>query len=122
MYVARLRSKLEDSDGPPLFITEPRSGYRFTTDGGRRELSPAGRGGAGGRTEAFEAAAGECPVRFGLVAAGQPMALKAVAAGALSLQPGCAGARTDGFDGGGRRALATLARPKPPCCSARNMD
>jgi two-component system, OmpR family, KDP operon response regulator KdpE len=33
VYVARLRGKLEDSDGPPLFITEPRSGYRFTTDG-----------------------------------------------------------------------------------------
>jgi two-component system KDP operon response regulator KdpE len=32
VYVARLRAKLEDSGGPPLFITEPRSGYRFTTD------------------------------------------------------------------------------------------
>ena len=32
VYVARLRSKLEDPGGPPLFITEPRSGYRFTTD------------------------------------------------------------------------------------------
>jgi two-component system, OmpR family, KDP operon response regulator KdpE len=31
VYVARLRAKLEDGDGPPLFITEPRSGYRFTT-------------------------------------------------------------------------------------------
>ena len=31
VYVARLRSKLEDPDEPPLFITEPRSGYRFTT-------------------------------------------------------------------------------------------
>jgi two-component system KDP operon response regulator KdpE len=31
VYVARLRSKLEDPDGTPLFITEPRSGYRFTT-------------------------------------------------------------------------------------------
>lgn len=31
VYVARLRSKLEDPDGPALFITEPRSGYRFTT-------------------------------------------------------------------------------------------
>jgi len=30
VYVARLRAKLEDSDGPQLFITEPRSGYRFT--------------------------------------------------------------------------------------------
>jgi two-component system KDP operon response regulator KdpE len=30
VYVARLRSKLEDPVGPPLFITEPRSGYRFT--------------------------------------------------------------------------------------------
>jgi two-component system KDP operon response regulator KdpE len=32
VYVARLRSKLEDPEGPPLFITEPRSGYRFTTE------------------------------------------------------------------------------------------
>jgi len=32
VYVARLRSKLEDPGGPPLFITEPRSGYRFTTE------------------------------------------------------------------------------------------
>jgi two-component system KDP operon response regulator KdpE len=32
VYVARLRSKLEDPQGPPLFITEPRSGYRFTTE------------------------------------------------------------------------------------------
>jgi two-component system, OmpR family, KDP operon response regulator KdpE len=31
VYVARLRAKLEDDDGPPLVITEPRSGYRFTT-------------------------------------------------------------------------------------------
>ena len=30
VYVARLRAKLEEPDGPPLFITEPRSGYRFT--------------------------------------------------------------------------------------------
>ena len=29
VYVARLRAKLEDPDGPPLFVTEPRSGYRF---------------------------------------------------------------------------------------------
>jgi two-component system KDP operon response regulator KdpE len=29
VYVARLRAKLEDAAGPPLFITEPRSGYRF---------------------------------------------------------------------------------------------
>jgi two-component system, OmpR family, KDP operon response regulator KdpE len=29
VYLARLRAKLEDPDGPPLFITEPRSGYRF---------------------------------------------------------------------------------------------
>jgi len=34
VYVARLRAKLEDPHGPPLFITEPRSGYRFTTSGG----------------------------------------------------------------------------------------
>jgi two-component system KDP operon response regulator KdpE len=32
VYVARLRSKLEGPDEPPLFITEPRSGYRFATD------------------------------------------------------------------------------------------
>lgn len=30
VYVARLRAKLEGPDGPPLFITEPRVGYRFT--------------------------------------------------------------------------------------------
>jgi two-component system, OmpR family, KDP operon response regulator KdpE len=30
VYMARLRAKLEDSEGPSLFITEPRSGYRFT--------------------------------------------------------------------------------------------
>jgi two-component system, OmpR family, KDP operon response regulator KdpE len=29
VYMARLRSKLEDPDGPTLFVTEPRSGYRF---------------------------------------------------------------------------------------------
>jgi two-component system KDP operon response regulator KdpE len=32
VYVARLRSKLEEPGEPPLFITEPRSGYRFTTE------------------------------------------------------------------------------------------
>jgi DNA-binding response OmpR family regulator len=31
--MARLRAKLENPEGPPLFITEPRSGYRFA--GGR---------------------------------------------------------------------------------------
>jgi two-component system, OmpR family, KDP operon response regulator KdpE len=30
VYMARLRAKLEDPEGPALFITEPRSGYRFT--------------------------------------------------------------------------------------------
>ncbi len=30
VYMARLRAKLEDPGGPSLFITEPRSGYRFT--------------------------------------------------------------------------------------------
>jgi two-component system, OmpR family, KDP operon response regulator KdpE len=30
VYMARLRAKLEDPGAPPLFITEPRSGYRFT--------------------------------------------------------------------------------------------
>jgi two-component system KDP operon response regulator KdpE len=29
VYMARLRSKLEDPGGPSLFVTEPRSGYRF---------------------------------------------------------------------------------------------
>jgi len=29
VYVARLRAKLESPGGEPLFITEPRSGYRF---------------------------------------------------------------------------------------------
>ncbi len=29
VYMARLRSKLEDPTGPALFVTEPRLGYRF---------------------------------------------------------------------------------------------
>jgi two-component system KDP operon response regulator KdpE len=29
VYLRRLRTKLEPPDGPPLFITEPRRGYRF---------------------------------------------------------------------------------------------
>ena len=29
VYMARLRSKLEEPGGPALFVTEPRSGYRF---------------------------------------------------------------------------------------------
>jgi two-component system, OmpR family, KDP operon response regulator KdpE len=29
VYMARLRGKLERPGGPPLFVTEPRSGYRF---------------------------------------------------------------------------------------------
>ncbi len=29
VYVRRLRSKLEDADGPALIITEPRAGYRM---------------------------------------------------------------------------------------------
>jgi two-component system, OmpR family, KDP operon response regulator KdpE len=33
VYVARLRSKLEDEAAPELIITEPRAGYRFTTAG-----------------------------------------------------------------------------------------
>jgi two-component system, OmpR family, KDP operon response regulator KdpE len=32
VYMARLRAKLEGPDGPPLFVTEPRSGYRFVAD------------------------------------------------------------------------------------------
>ena len=31
VYVARLRAKLEGPNDAPLFITEPRSGYRFTS-------------------------------------------------------------------------------------------
>ena len=30
VYMARLRAKLENPSGPVLFLTEPRSGYRFT--------------------------------------------------------------------------------------------
>jgi len=29
VYVGRLRSKLEDPEGPPMIITEPRAGYRL---------------------------------------------------------------------------------------------
>ena len=29
VYVRRLRNKLEDPDGPPLIVNEPRAGYRF---------------------------------------------------------------------------------------------
>jgi len=29
VYVRRLRAKLEDEDGPPLIVTEPRAGYRM---------------------------------------------------------------------------------------------
>ena len=32
VYVRRLRAKLEDPDGPPLIVTEPRAGYRMTPD------------------------------------------------------------------------------------------
>ncbi|MBB5785494.1 response regulator [Jiangella mangrovi] len=32
VYVGRLRAKLEGDDGPELIVTEPRAGYRFTTD------------------------------------------------------------------------------------------
>ncbi|RIQ37391.1 response regulator transcription factor [Jiangella rhizosphaerae] len=34
VYVGRLRAKLEGPDGAELIVTEPRAGYRFTTDGG----------------------------------------------------------------------------------------
>lgn len=37
VYVARLRAKLEDPDSPPYFITEPRSGYRFSPVEARTE-------------------------------------------------------------------------------------
>jgi two-component system KDP operon response regulator KdpE len=33
VYVGRLRAKLEDPDGPPLIITEPRAGYRLVRPG-----------------------------------------------------------------------------------------
>ena len=33
VYMARLRAKLEGPGGSPLFVTEPRSGYRFVPDG-----------------------------------------------------------------------------------------
>jgi two-component system KDP operon response regulator KdpE len=29
VYIRRLRAKLEDPDGPPLIVTEPRAGYRL---------------------------------------------------------------------------------------------
>jgi two-component system KDP operon response regulator KdpE len=34
VYVRRLRAKLEDSDGPPLIVTEPRAGYRMVPPDG----------------------------------------------------------------------------------------
>jgi two-component system KDP operon response regulator KdpE len=33
VYVRRLRAKLEDPDGPPLILTEPRAGYRMVAGG-----------------------------------------------------------------------------------------
>jgi len=39
VYVRRLRAKLEDPEGPPLIVTEPRSGYRMAVPMDR----PAGR-------------------------------------------------------------------------------
>lgn len=36
VYVGRLRAKLEDDDGPPLILIEPRAGYRFTPRGANR--------------------------------------------------------------------------------------
>jgi two-component system KDP operon response regulator KdpE len=32
VYMARLRAKLESPDAAPMFITEPRSGYRLNLD------------------------------------------------------------------------------------------
>lgn len=32
VYIRRLRAKLENRDGPPLIITQPRAGYRFIPD------------------------------------------------------------------------------------------
>lgn len=32
VYVRRLRAKLEEPDGPPLIVTEPRAGYRLLPD------------------------------------------------------------------------------------------
>src|SRR5579871_3914522 len=34
VYVRRLRAKLEDADGPPLIVTEPRAGYRLVRGAG----------------------------------------------------------------------------------------
>jgi two-component system KDP operon response regulator KdpE len=34
VYVRRLRAKLEDPDGPPLIVTEPRAGYRMAARSG----------------------------------------------------------------------------------------
>jgi two-component system KDP operon response regulator KdpE len=31
VYVRRLRAKLENPDGPPLILTQPRAGYRIAT-------------------------------------------------------------------------------------------
>jgi two-component system, OmpR family, KDP operon response regulator KdpE len=44
VYVARLRAKLESPGGEPLFITEPRSGYRFALPSPNRVPLAASRG------------------------------------------------------------------------------
>jgi two-component system, OmpR family, KDP operon response regulator KdpE len=44
VYVARLRAKLESPGGEQLFITEPRSGYRFALPSGDRIPLAASRG------------------------------------------------------------------------------
>jgi two-component system KDP operon response regulator KdpE len=45
VYVRRLRSKLENPDGPSLIVTEPRAGYRFVA---RPTGFPAGKPGGEG--------------------------------------------------------------------------
>jgi two-component system, OmpR family, KDP operon response regulator KdpE len=40
VYVARLRAKLDPADGEPLFITEPRSGYRFALPSSKPDRRP----------------------------------------------------------------------------------
>jgi two-component system KDP operon response regulator KdpE len=45
VYVRRLRAKLEDADGPPLIITEPRAGYRMPSQPHPQPVDPAGPAG-----------------------------------------------------------------------------
>ena len=43
VYVRRLRAKLEDEDGPPLIVTEPRAGYRLVSGTADRARPPESR-------------------------------------------------------------------------------